>query len=162
MTAARDASILALRPRGQRSFAPRHPLKRRLSARMSPPGIGPAYLRPTSSFFPCYFFSYEVLTISDMRFISHISYQRNRRAQEKRQGKQARSRLSEHSSELNHRPSASLVSFGNSERKQYEPELKPGVDKPKKGASPWSADELHRMSWLPVPTYRAITSGDRK
>lgn len=97
-----------------------------------------------------------------MRIINHISYKHNRRAQEKRQGKQARSRLSEHSSELNHRPSANLVSFGNSERKQYAPALNPGADKPNKGVSPWSADELHRMPWLPVPTYCAQSSGVRE
>jgi hypothetical protein len=85
---------------------------------------------------------------------------RNRRTQDKRQGKQARSRLSKRSSELNHRPSANLVPVWDSEREQYAPELNPEVDKPKKGASPWSADELHRMSWLPVSTYLAFTNGE--
>jgi hypothetical protein len=142
MTVARVFSVLALRPPAQMRFAPHRPLKLHQSARMSPLGNGPACLRPNVFSVPFDYFSYEVLTIPDTAYITHIRYSRNRRAQEKRQGKQARSRLSKHSSELNHRPSANLVSFGNSEREQYVLELEPGADKSKKGVSPWSADEL--------------------
>jgi len=152
MTYARAALARAQRLRGSGPIASHHQPRRHPCAPTSLRGVWRVFVRGLSACGP-------FLLISPIDGVDDIRYEieRNRRAQEKRQGKQARSRLSKHSSELNHRPSANLVSFGNSERKQYGPELNPGVDKPKKGASPWSTDELPRMSWLPVPTYCALS-----
>src|ERR1700678_2235774 len=60
----------------QSPFGPRLRPGRIRSGRRFPRGIGPACLRPTFFYVPCSFFSYEVLTVSHMRYITHIRLER--------------------------------------------------------------------------------------